>query len=82
VYIGDCIVCDKNLYEGDIAIGIAHTDIFYCYNCSNYIQPERTSEKDAKICKPLPDSLNWCDATSVCDVPNTPTKGSESTRNE
>ena len=29
-------------------------------------QPERTSEKDRK----------------VCDVPNTPTKGSESTRNE
>lgn len=31
-----------------------------------FIQPERTSEKDRK----------------VCDVPNTPTKGSEPSRND
>jgi hypothetical protein len=64
--IGDCIICNKTLFEGDVAKGIPHTDVFYCYNCINHIQPERASERDRK----------------VCGAPNTPTKGSESSRND
>ena len=32
-------------------------------------QPKRLNPEDAKVCKSLPDSLNWCDPTSVCDSP-------------
>lgn len=38
-----------------------------------YIQPERTSEKDQSSGKT---------GKLICDVPNTPTKGSESSRND
>jgi len=70
--IGDCKICDKTLYEGEIEIGIAHTDVFYCYNCSHLIQPERLNPEDH-----IEHMLGM-----ICDSPNTPTKGSESTRNE
>lgn len=59
-------------------IDFADAEDWKCPICN---QPERLSEKDAKVSK-LPDSLNWCDATSVCDSPNTPTKGSEPSRND
>lgn len=57
----------------------------------SFNQPERTSEKDrCEICEctlleyeKLTRICDNCDFhRSVCDVPNTPTKGSESSRND
>jgi hypothetical protein len=43
--IGDCCICDKTLYDGDVAKHYAHTDIFICNSCFKQDQPERLSEK-------------------------------------
>jgi len=47
-YIGECIKCDKGLYEGNVAHGFAHTDVFWCKDCHD--QPERSKREDDPIC--------------------------------
>lgn len=44
-------------------------EVNFCPYCG--YQPERLSPEGVKICKPLPDCLNWCDPTTYAsDSPN------------
>ena len=56
--------CEKYGMHHDYKRGI---ETRKCHFCEKDNQPERLNPEDAKYCKSLPDSLNWCDATSVCD---------------
>lgn len=74
----ECILVNEELKqeiiisEGTLWIYDSHGeftgdfDISFCPKCGIHFQPERTSEK----------------ARKGCDVPNTPTKGSEPSRND
>jgi hypothetical protein len=65
-----CLVCKQEIESHEI-----YGDWYYCLNCCKdlYFQPERLSEKD---------QLTGNSRQLICDSPNTPTKGSEPSRND